>query len=127
MQLVAFELQLGEFGPEIVERDEAHEGPPAGYAALGLEDLVTLGFEHEIEALRLGTQGFDRLFQQTCRLRLDPAAEGEKVPVVLRRAGFDRKLTEEFRALCEPVPDHDAPVLVRNESLEAGNALVRVG
>lgn len=99
MQLVALELQLGEFGPEIVERDEAHEGPPAGYPALGLEYLVALGFEYEIEALRLGTQGLDRLFELACRLWLDPAAEGEKVPVVLRRAGFGRKLTEEFGAL----------------------------
>ncbi|PLU12561.1 hypothetical protein BMJ29_30620 [Sinorhizobium medicae] len=112
MQLVAFELQFGELCPEIVERDEANEGPPARHAALSLEDLVALGLEHEVEALRLGAQSLDRFFELPRRMRLDPAAEGEKVAVVLWCAGLHREMPQELGSICEPVPDHDTPVLV---------------
>ncbi|MCY1217723.1 hypothetical protein D9M72_296480 [compost metagenome] len=123
---IVLKLQLSEFCAHIVESDEAYESAPARDPSLGLQDFVALRFEHQVEAARLGAQRVDRIFQFPGGLRLDPAAEGQELAVVCRRAGFGRQLAEQLSPLEQPVPDDDPAVLVGHQRLIAREALVGV-
>ena len=56
MQPVALDLQFGQLGAQIVERDEADEGAAAGNTALRFDDFVAVGFDHQVEALAAAAQ-----------------------------------------------------------------------